>query len=103
MKHIAELDVVSESVTNRIPLNILNSLKHYVWFGQPPGDFVRAVLCNDLLSAIGRADEASLVAIKPICQYVYNALPSECHGSAQKVGCHIANGMQEKLIECVRK
>jgi hypothetical protein len=49
------------------------------------GDFLRAVLENNLTEAFGRADEYNLRTLHAIVAYVYNELPSPSHGSPEKV------------------
>ena len=53
--------------------------------GLPPGDFLRAVLENDLMKAMGRADSYNRATIFQITQYVYSKLPSTCWGSPEVV------------------
>lgn len=50
----------------------------------PVGDFLRSVLENNLMEAMGRADSYNRASLWEICGYVYNQLPSECHGSPEK-------------------
>lgn len=51
----------------------------------PMGSFVNAVLENDLIQAIGRADEDALDNLKEIVKYLYNEVPAQCWGSKEKV------------------
>ena len=87
-----ELDEVSQKLIDAVPPLILEAINHYVWYGRKTGGFTECVLCNDLLGAIARADETSLAAIRPICMYVYNAVPSPCHGSREAVAAHLKAG-----------
>jgi len=84
-----ELEPVSPSVIAAIPPRVLAAINNYVWYAQPTGDFVSAVLSNDLLRAVGRADERSLNAIKAICVYIHNAVPSVCYGNKEAVLNHL--------------
>jgi len=61
------------------------SLDKYANERVPPGGFLQAVLENNLMEAMGRADEFNRVALFNICKYVYNNLPVDCHGSPEKV------------------
>lgn len=61
------------------------SLKRYVEVGCPTGGFLRAVLRNDLIEAVCRADESSLSNLLQIARYVYNDLPSSCWKSEEAV------------------
>lgn len=70
---------------NAIPQLTLDSLTRYVEHGIPPGSFVTAVLCNDLVKAVGNADQDNMYALHKIVQYVYNELPSESWGNLNKM------------------
>lgn len=61
------------------------SIQRWVDYGITPGDFLTAVLNNDLREAIFRADENSLENITHIVAYLYNCVPSVCWGSIEKV------------------
>lgn len=64
---------------------IKESLGEYVKYGCPTGGFLRAVLANDFMEAVGRADEESIRDIREIAGYVYNKLLGNCHGSYKTV------------------
>lgn len=67
-------------ISDAIPAHIQAALDEYAEAGRPVGDFLQAVLSNDLTGAVCRADAGNLRAIRAIAQYVYNELPSRCHG-----------------------
>jgi len=60
------------------------SLRRYVDDGCPTGDFLEAVLSNDLFDACGRADADNLITLAEIVAWIYNEAPSTCHGSRQR-------------------
>ena len=66
-----------------IPPTILSALRRYADDHMPTGGFLRAVLSNDLMEAVGRADVESLAALHSIAGYVYNEMPGNCHGSRE--------------------
>jgi hypothetical protein len=68
-----------------IPVYTLEGLRNYAVDRIPTGDFLHAVLANDLFGAIGRADGENIHAIRAIVTLVYNAIPASAHGSAEKV------------------
>ena len=84
-----EIDCVSESIAASVPPRIKEGIDLFVCYGIAPRGFLYAVLTNNLVNAICRADDESLTAIKPICQYVYNEIPRVCHGSPDAVAGHI--------------
>jgi len=57
----------------------------YVEHHQRPGGFLTAVLSNDLIRAIGHADDYALDNLPHIVSYIYNEIPSGCWGSPEKV------------------
>lgn len=61
------------------------SLDRYVKNKIPTGDFLRAVLENNLLMSFSRADLENKRDLYEIIQYVYSTLPGECWGSVEKV------------------
>jgi hypothetical protein len=75
----------------RIRHDIRSALDRYAKDGCPVGDFLQAVLANDLMDALGRADDYNRETIWDICGYVYNEMPSGCHGSRAAYRDWIAN------------
>lgn len=65
--------------------DVIDTINNYVKHGLPPGGFVLAVLMNNLMEAFGRADFENRLSLYQICQYVYNDIPSDCHGSPEQV------------------
>jgi hypothetical protein len=57
----------------------------YIERGVPVGDFLTAVLENNLSEACGRADDDNLENLPAYVAYLYNEAPSPCHGSPEKV------------------
>ncbi len=53
-----------------IPALTMETIDRYVKYGLRPGSFVDAVLTNDLMAAVGRADMGNLHALPAICLYV---------------------------------
>ena len=82
-----------------IPQRTLNSLNRYVEHRIMPGGFLTAVLCNDLVGAVGRADSENLAALPEIVRHVYNELPSTCWGNKEAVWSWLENRFYEKLGE----
>lgn len=75
----------------------IETINNYVLKGWEPGDFVYAVLTNNLMEAFGRADEDNRHTLFAICDYVYNEVPSLAHGSPEKV----AAWLDHVRVECV--
>lgn len=64
-----------------IPPAVYASLRRYVDEKIATGDFLRAVIENDMAEAIGRADPQSLAALPNIVLFLYNEAPAPCWGS----------------------
>ena len=68
-----------------IPERMMDSIALYVEHGIPPGDFLRAVICNDLCEAVGRADDETVENLPAYVAYFWNEVPSSCWGSVDKM------------------
>jgi hypothetical protein len=71
------------------------SIDNFVEHGLRPGDFLMAVLSNDLMEAIYRADAQNQEDLIEICRYVYNEIPGNCWGNRTRV----LDWMNTKLLE----
>ena len=74
-----------------IPNELRAALYRYVESHIPPGGFLTAVLENDLMEAVGRADHTNIQILKEICQYVHWEMPSTCHGSPEMVAAWLSH------------
>jgi len=63
------------------------------------GDFLRAVLSNNLKEAVMRADAYNLVTLPAIVNYVYNRLPFDCQGSPEIVAAWQATHRERRREE----
>jgi hypothetical protein len=82
-------------MTYNIPSHMLDALDRYVKSGIPPERFLTAVLENDFLEVVQRADDCNCYLLQDYAQYVYWELPGICHGSPEKV----AAWMKKKQAE----
>ncbi len=69
---------------SKIKKSTIDTINDYVKLGLTPGGFVKAVLSNDLMRSFGLADDENRESLFEICSYVYNEVPSSCHGSDKK-------------------
>ena len=74
-----------EAGYNLIPSHMHSAIENYIIRGLPPGGFLTAVLANDLMGAVGRADHKNQQALVGWCQFIYNHTPSTSHGSYEAV------------------
>lgn len=93
-------DIGKEPAGNRFqrecPLRVQSSLEAYVR-GLPPGDFLRAVLSNDMNEAIARADYENIHALPHIVAYVREHLPVIAWGSAAHVNRWLETKRKERM------
>jgi hypothetical protein len=80
MQNIAVL-----SAKYRLPAKYIESLHCYEYLGRETGGFLRAVLENDFMAAIGHADEDSMKILKPLAEYIHNELSAVCWGSKERI------------------
>ena len=66
-----------------IPERMMGGITRYVEQGIPPGDFLTAIIENNLSEAVGRADDENIRNIPAYVAYFYNKTPSPCWGSRQ--------------------
>lgn len=67
-----------------IPEQTMICIRAYVRTGLHPGDFLVAVLSNDLKESFGLADESNRAAMFDIVSHLYSSCPQGCWGSPQK-------------------
>ena len=64
-----------------IPDRMMESIKRYIEHGIKPGDFLSAIISNDLREAVGRADDENIKNIPAYVSYFYMEAPASCWGS----------------------
>ncbi len=67
-----------------VPLHLWSGIRAYILEARPVGDFLRAVISNNLKETIAYADEESMRNLQAIVRFFYNEAPTECWGSPQK-------------------
>lgn len=70
---------------NMLPAHMRSSVKEYVENGTKKGDFLMALLTNNLKESFGRADAENLRCMETWVQFLRWELPSACHGSVLNV------------------
>lgn len=73
-----------------IPDRMFGGIERYINDHVCPGDFLTAVIRNDLKEAVGRADEENMRNLPAYVGYFYNEAPSECWGSPEKMETWLA-------------
>jgi len=69
----------------QIPEPSMAALRLYIDKRVKPGDFLTAVLENNLMRACSHADDDNIDLIPVYAAYLYNEIPGNCHGSAEAV------------------
>ena len=75
-----------------LPYHMREGFKNYMERHFPMGDFGMFVLRNDLMAALGHADDINRERIFDICRWLYNEAPPGSYGSAEKVAAWLASG-----------
>ena len=68
-----------------IPTRTYDAISRYVNQRIATGDFLRAVLTNNLKSAVHHGDAYNLECLVDIVKVIYNYAPSTCWGDEDKV------------------
>jgi hypothetical protein len=66
-----------------IPERMRGGIINYIESGVEPGSFLRAVFCNNLTEAFGKADSENIELIREYAKFLHNECPASCWGSEQ--------------------
>ena len=80
-----------------VPEHTQAALRRYVEQGLMPGSFLLAVLTNNLIAAVTHADSDNRRCLFEICRFVFNNLPSDCWGTADKVYEWVKPGIDARI------
>jgi hypothetical protein len=81
----------------RLPPHLQGGVRRYIEEGIPPGDFLTAVITNNLRLAVGHADSTSLAALTDIVRFFHNESPSGCWGTPEKMKLWMETGYKKYL------
>lgn len=68
-----------------VPDGLHDGLALYLARGIPPGSFLMAVLSNQLIQAVNRADDKCSAGLVALVQWLYHAAPAVSWGSESNV------------------
>jgi len=68
-----------------IPDHCQHSLAEYIINHRPVGNFLINLLCNYLMETFASADDININAVRNYVMFLYNAAPSVCWGSPERV------------------
>jgi len=77
--------------------DIIESIVAYVNDGLRTGGFLEAVLCNELLLSVTRADSINRAALPLIVEFIFNNVPASLWGSPEAVKNHLLDKQTERL------
>ena len=75
-----------------IPERMREAIRRYILEGIPTGNFLQAVICNDLRGAVNYADDDNLPLLKQYVRWFYNIAPANCYGSRAVMLAWIESG-----------
>lgn len=64
-----------------IPPHMAGGIVRWIMYRIAPGDFLCAIIKNDLRDACARADDTNRFLLWNYCNFFYNYAPSPCWGS----------------------
>lgn len=73
-----------------VPPHMWSVIEDYYLRGWRPGSFLTAFLSNDLMDAIGRADDVNMRSFHNWARFLYNYAPSGSYGSPEAVNDWVA-------------
>jgi hypothetical protein len=79
-----------------VPQHMEAALRAYLVDGEPPGQFLTAVLKNDLFNACGHADEENLRNLPAFMGYLYNEAPAPSWGSPEKFAAWLGSFTEDR-------
>jgi len=68
-----------------LPEHMRGAMRRYIENRIAPGDFLTAVLNNDLMKSFALADHINRNRLHDFCYFLYNEAPAICYGSHEKV------------------
>ena len=77
--------MLSDEGYAKLPEHMRASMRRYMEDGRRPGDFLYAVLTNNLMEAFHRADDVNGARLEDYVRFLYWEAPTASYGSAAKV------------------
>lgn len=77
--------MIEDANWSLIPKHCRNGMIRWIMYGTEPGNFLGAVLENDLRRAVERADDINRASLANYVTFLFNYAPLPCWGSPEKV------------------
>jgi len=85
-KERADLNYIDvKSQYGPVPEHILPGIARYLVTGIVPGDFLTAMLTNDLRGVMQTADDMNIEVLPAIWNFLYHNIPSSAWGSRERM------------------
>jgi len=81
----------------QIGIPILTGINRFALLHEPKGDFLTAVLRNDLREAFARADHLNQKVMFQIISYCHNQIPGVCWGSPERVKAWLEMPVEKRV------
>ena len=88
-----------------VPEHTRDALENYIIRGYHPGGFLQAVLVNNFVNTVCRADHLNQLHLVDIAKWLVHEAPGECWGSDQAVNNWIddINQVRSRYVESREK
>ncbi len=91
-RYAAVSETWARGLLENIPGHMVPGVVNWVLEGKVPGGFLQAVINNDLMGALGKADDTNKHKLWNYGMFFHNFAPSGCYGSPDKVQAWIDKG-----------
>ena len=88
-------DVVVKCAKYCIPSHSWGTIERYIFDRIPGGSFFTALVTNNLMESVARADAINVHFLKNYVDLMYNEFPSTAWGSPEKVSEWLRRGNDE--------
>lgn len=78
-------DLAAKAHEIGVPVTLAEGLIRYIDHGVPTGSFLEAVLSNDLMDAMARADIGNRYRVFEVAVFLHSVAPRGCYGSRDAV------------------
>ena len=75
-----------------LPDYMRGGMRRWIEHAIPPGDFMRALLENDLIRTFEKADSTNQRRVGDYLRFLYNCAPRGCFGSPENYAAWVARG-----------